>query len=98
MPARNHINVFTPDVIVALPGNVGTRNELDMTAAYRDQAALGPQERRVVLVGPSAEFTPEHRAQFVHVSSAQAAGAHLVRILAAHGFRIPSEVIGEHAG
>jgi len=97
VPARNHINVFTPDAIVALPGNVGTRNELDMTAAYRDQAALRPEERRVVLVGPSAEFTAEHRRQFVHVTTVPAAAAHLVRFLAVHGFHMPSEVASEHA-
>jgi uncharacterized protein (TIGR00725 family) len=95
MPARNHINVFTPDAVLALPGHVGTRNELDMTAAYRDQEAQRPEERRVVLVGPSGEFTPEHRRRFVHVTTVPAAATHLVRVLSAQGFRMPSEVIGE---
>jgi uncharacterized protein (TIGR00725 family) len=88
VPARNHINVFTSDAILALPGNAGTRNELDMTAAYRDQAALRPEERRVVLIGPAAEFAPEHRGQFVHVTTVPAAEPHLVRILTAHGFTL----------
>src|SRR5215471_14840469 len=35
VPARNHINVFTADAIVALPGGPGTQNELNMAAAYR---------------------------------------------------------------
>jgi uncharacterized protein (TIGR00725 family) len=97
MPARNHINVFTPDAIVTLPGNAGTRNELDMTAAYRDRAALLPEERRTVLVGPVAEFTPEHRGLFVHAATVEAARTHLSRILVANGFHPRSEAVGEHA-
>ena len=86
IPARNHINVFTADAIVALPGGVGTRNELDMAAAYRDESAR--EERRTVLVGPIEEFAPEHRAWFVHAETIAAAERHLSRVLAAHGFRL----------
>jgi uncharacterized protein (TIGR00725 family) len=93
VPARNHINVFTPDAIVALPGNTGTRNELDMTAAYRDQEAWRPEERRVVLIGPPEEFAPEHRGLFVHAATVPAAEAHLSRILA--GLPLRSEAVGE---
>jgi uncharacterized protein (TIGR00725 family) len=94
VPARNHVNVFTPDAVVALPGHSGTRNELDMTAAYRDQAARAPEERRVVLVGPAAEFTAEHRGLFMHATSVPAAEARLARILATRGFPV-SEAVGE---
>src|SRR5712691_3304165 len=38
-PARNHVNVLSADAIVALPGNEGTRNELDMAAEYLGEAA-----------------------------------------------------------
>src|SRR5262245_23947817 len=61
-PARNHVNVLSAHAIIALPGGVGTRNELDMAAEYRNQGNLAPGERRTVLVGPADEFTAEHRA------------------------------------
>jgi uncharacterized protein (TIGR00725 family) len=80
-PARNHINVFTADAILALPGGAGTRNELDMAAAYRDESR--PRELRTVLVGPIAEFTAAHRALFAHAESVAAAERHLCSILAA---------------
>jgi uncharacterized protein (TIGR00725 family) len=79
-PARNHINVFTADAIVALPGGTGTRNELDMAAAYRDGSR--PRELRTVLVGPIEEFTAEHRALFAHAESVAAAERRLSGILA----------------
>jgi predicted Rossmann-fold nucleotide-binding protein len=94
IPARNHINVFTADAIVALPGGVGTRNELDMAAAYRDESARPREERRTVLVGPIEEFAPEHRAWFVHAETIAAAERHLSRVLA--GFPRRHEV-GERA-
>jgi uncharacterized protein (TIGR00725 family) len=81
-PARNHVNVFTADAILALPGGTGTRNELDMVAAYRDESC--PRELRTILVGPLAEFTTEHRALFAHAESVAAAERHLSSILGAH--------------
>jgi hypothetical protein len=53
-----------------------------------------PEERRVVLIGPAAEFTPEHRQQFVHATTVPAAEAHLARILTAHGFTLRLETAG----
>jgi uncharacterized protein (TIGR00725 family) len=97
-PARNHINVFTADAIIALPGHAGTRNELDMTAAYRDGSALKPEERGTVLVGPAEEFTPEHLRLFVHAATIPAAEVHLSRILRERDFRLHAEGGGERAG
>ena len=85
-PARNHINVFTAHAIVALPGGPGTRNELDMAAAYLGEAERARDERRTVLIGPIDEFTPQHRAGFLHADTAEAAEPHLRRILGARGF------------
>jgi len=82
VPARNHINVFTPHAIVALPGGPGTRNELDMTGAYRDESGLPDGRRRTLLVGPAEEFTPEHRALFAHAATVAAAERHLAAVLA----------------
>jgi len=86
-PARNHVNIFTADAILALPGGPGTRNELDMTAAYRDE--MRPRELRTVLLGPLEEFTAEHRALFAHAESITAAERCLSAILAAQGFVLP---------
>jgi uncharacterized protein (TIGR00725 family) len=94
--ARNHINVLTADIMVALPGDAGTRNELDMAAHYRGEERRRPDERRTVLVGPAGEFTAEHRAMFVHAEDAAAAEPHVVRILHAHGFA-QRETAGRHA-
>lgn len=89
VPARNHINIFTADALVGLPGGDGTRNELDMAAQYRDQRARPREQRRVVLIGPAEEFSPEHRALFVHVEKVSDGEQHLRRVLAACGFRCP---------
>lgn len=41
--SRNHINVLTSDVIVALPGGEGTASEIGLARAYgRPVVALGP--------------------------------------------------------
>jgi len=32
--SRNHINILTSDVVIALPGNDGTRSEVDLAARY----------------------------------------------------------------
>jgi uncharacterized protein (TIGR00725 family) len=80
-PARNHVNVLSAHAIVALPGSVGTRNELDMAAEYRHQAALPRDDRRTVLVGPADEFTAEHRATFAHAATIGEAEQHIRRVL-----------------
>jgi uncharacterized protein (TIGR00725 family) len=85
-PVRNHINILTADAIVVLPGGAGTRNELDMAAAYRNEAALPREQRRTVLIGPIEEFTAEHRVMFVHADTVAAAARRLSGILTARGF------------
>jgi uncharacterized protein (TIGR00725 family) len=87
-PARNHINVFTADGIIVLPGGPGTRNEIDMAAAYRDERSRARDQRRTVLLGPADEFTPEHRDTFVHAGSLDEAERHLRGALAARGISI----------
>jgi len=95
-PARNHINVLTADAIVALPGGPGTRNELDMAAAYRDEPARAREQRHTILFGPMAEFAPEHRALYLHAETMSAAESELKRILATRGFLTNVEA-GGHA-
>jgi uncharacterized protein (TIGR00725 family) len=88
MPGRNHINVFSADAIIALPGNSGTRNELDMSAEYLGERTRPREARRVTLLGPLERFTEEHRALFVHASTPEEAAAHVRRVLNARGFRV----------
>ena len=91
VPSRNHINVFTPDAIVALPGGAGTRNELDMAAFYRDREARGSEERGVVLVGPREGFEARHLDRFLHAATVREAERHVRRILAQRGFMLTAE-------
>ena len=86
--ARNHVNVLSTDAGVALPGDSGTRNELDMTAFYREDAARPREERRTVLIGPPEAFDPEHRAFFPHAATVEEATHHLARVLRSRGFSI----------
>jgi predicted Rossmann-fold nucleotide-binding protein len=86
--ARNHVNVLSADAAVVLPGDTGTRNELDMTAFYREDAGEPRGERRTVLIGPLAAFASEHQAFFPHAATVEAARAHLARVLAARGFTL----------
>jgi predicted Rossmann-fold nucleotide-binding protein len=83
-PARNHINVFSANAILALPGGSGTRNELDMAAHYRGEANLTRRDRHVVLLGPIEVFPPEHRKLFAHADTVADAERHLARLLGVH--------------
>lgn len=87
-PARNHVNILSADGIVALPGNVGTRNELEMAAAYGGELERPRGERRTVLIGPPDEFDAEQKERFVHAASLDEAEHHLRGALAARGFSI----------
>jgi uncharacterized protein (TIGR00725 family) len=87
VPGRNHINVLSADAIIALPGNSGTHNELDMSAEYLGERERPREERRVALVGPVERFTQQHRALFVHAATLGEAEAHVRRVLNARGFR-----------
>jgi predicted Rossmann-fold nucleotide-binding protein len=91
VPARNHINVFTPDAIIALPGRAGTLNELDMSAFYRDKDARCSKERSVILVGPREAFADRHLALFLHATTVREAERHVRRILARRGFALTAE-------
>jgi hypothetical protein len=82
-PARNHVNVFTADGIVVLPGGPG-----EMAAHYRNEDARPRAERRTVLVGPAEEFAPDQRDTFVHAGSLEEAERHLRGALAARGIPI----------
>jgi len=84
-PARNHVNVLSSHAIVALPGGIGTRNELDMAAEYRNQGNLAPGDRRTILVGPAEEFSAEHRAIFAHAATVADAERHVRRVIAKFG-------------
>jgi uncharacterized protein (TIGR00725 family) len=84
-PARNHINVFSADAIIALPGGAGTQNELDMAAEYRGERDRPRRERRTLLLGPAEAFTPRHREWFAHATTIEEAERHLRRILAGQG-------------
>jgi predicted Rossmann-fold nucleotide-binding protein len=97
--ARNHVNVFSAHAIIALPGDVGTRNELEMAAFYRGEAERPRELRRTILIGPLEEFAAAHREQFVHAGSLAEAERHLRRILTAQGFALgPARGVRSAAG
>jgi uncharacterized protein (TIGR00725 family) len=87
-PARNHVNVLTADAIIALPGNDGTRNELDMAAEYAGEADRPREQRRTILIGPIEQFTSRHRDLFVHAATLDEAEMHLRRALATRGHEL----------
>lgn len=88
-PSRNHVNVLTADALVALPGAVGTRNELAIAERFRGEQDRPPDARRTVLVGPPDAFPDDVRAAFRRFETAAAAVPHLVRILRRDGFTLP---------
>jgi uncharacterized protein (TIGR00725 family) len=45
---RNHVNILTADAVVALPGSVGTHNEIRLAHRFG---------KRIVLFGPKDEFS-----------------------------------------
>ncbi len=87
-PARNHVNVLTADAIIALPGDDGTRNELDMAAVYAGEADRPREQRRTILIGPIEQFSARHRELFVHAATIGEAEAHLRRALVARGHEL----------
>lgn len=84
--ARNRVNVLTANAIIALPGSVGTRDELQMAATCDGESDKKPGERRTILVGPGEEFAHELRNLFVQVPTAADAEVHVCQVLAAQGF------------
>ena len=85
-PTRNHVNVLTAQAIIALPGGVGTRSELEMAAMYRDEMLKKRDERRTVLVGPADEFPKDLRDMFVHAATVDDAEQNVARALTERGF------------
>jgi predicted Rossmann-fold nucleotide-binding protein len=83
-PGRNHINVLTADAVIALPGGIGTQNELDMACEYRGERDRPRNERRTVLIGPAEAFTPAHRQMYAHGATLGDAERHVRRVLASH--------------
>src|SRR4051794_7332453 len=81
VPARNHINVLTADAMIALPGQSGTHNELDMAAHFGGEMGRRREQRRTILLGPAGEFTCEHRTLFMHAADVAAAERHVRGIL-----------------
>jgi uncharacterized protein (TIGR00725 family) len=45
LASRNHINVLTSDVIIALPGSLGTRSEVDLAIHYQKPLVAYLQDR-----------------------------------------------------
>jgi uncharacterized protein (TIGR00725 family) len=88
LPARNHVNILSADGIIALPGGAGTRNEIEMAAAYRGELNRPRSERRTVLIGPPNEFDVEHKERFVLAATLDDAENHMRSALAARGFSI----------
>lgn len=86
VPARNHVNVLSADAIIGLPGNQGTKNELDMAGFYNGARDRKPGERRTILVGPPDRFTSEHLRLFEHVRTVPETEDYLRRILANLGY------------
>lgn len=79
IPSRNHVNVLTAHALVALPGAVGTNNELEMAAELRPASAR--EDRRTILIGPREEFPATACAAFFHAASVEEAEHRLARML-----------------
>lgn len=45
LASRNHINVLTADVVIALPGSWGTQSEVELAVRYRRPLVAYLQER-----------------------------------------------------
>lgn len=69
--SRNHINILTPAVIIALPGGAGTASEVDLALRYRRPVAIycpdaeqvrdfPPAVRRLSTLDQVCEFVAGH--------------------------------------
>ncbi len=85
---RNRLNVLTSNVIIALPGTTGTRNELLTAATCDGDGIRSPANRRTILVGPSEDFPHELRELFLQVPNAEAAEALVCHLLSQRGFLV----------
>ncbi|HEX5844733.1 MAG TPA: hypothetical protein VFY53_00225 [Rhodoplanes sp.] len=80
-PSRNHVNVLTAHALVALPGAVGTSNELEMATELGPTSGPARADRRTILIGPREEFPAAALAAFLHAASLEEARRHLTRML-----------------
>jgi uncharacterized protein (TIGR00725 family) len=85
-PSRNHVNVFSTDAIVILPGGTGTHNEIKLTAEYHNERRRPLAQRRAVLFGPGGKFLPQERKLFVCADDIVQVERHLRGVLAARGY------------
>jgi predicted Rossmann-fold nucleotide-binding protein len=80
-PSRNHVNILTSHALVALPGAVGTTNELEMAAELGPAAGSSPDMRRTILLGPREEFPAAACAAFRHADSIEEAERRLAEMV-----------------
>lgn len=58
--SRNHINVLSSDVVIALPGSVGTANEVDLALQYgKPVIAFLAAASEIEGLSPSARIEPD---------------------------------------
>jgi predicted Rossmann-fold nucleotide-binding protein len=87
-PARHRVNLMSSNAIIALPGSVGTRDELEMAAEFGGESDRKPGERRTILIGPAEEFSRELRTLFAHMPTIADAERHICHVLSGQGFLV----------
>jgi predicted Rossmann-fold nucleotide-binding protein len=85
---RQRVNLISSNVVIALPGSVGTHDELQMAATMDGESAKRPEERRTLLIGPAEEFSRELRNLFAHAPAIADAERHICHVLAQQGFLV----------
>lgn len=91
-PERHWVNLMSSNAVIALPGSVGTHDELQMAATFDGESAKRPEERRTLLIGPAEEFSRELRNLFVHAATIADAERHICHVLAMQGFMVERQV------
>jgi predicted Rossmann-fold nucleotide-binding protein len=91
-PERHWVNIHSSNAVIALPGSVGTHDELQMAATFNGESAKKPDERRTLLIGPAEEFSRELRNLFVHAATIADAERHICHVLAMQGFMVERQV------
>jgi predicted Rossmann-fold nucleotide-binding protein len=89
---RHWVNLISSNAIIALPGSVGTHDELQAAATFDGESVKSPNERRTVLIGPAEEFSRELRTMFVHTPTIADAERHICRVLSAQGFLVERQM------
>jgi predicted Rossmann-fold nucleotide-binding protein len=91
-PERHWVNIHSSNAVIALPGSVGTHDELQMAATFNGESVKKPDERRTLLIGPAEEFSRELRNLFVHAATIADAERHICHVLAMQGFMVERQV------